>query len=191
MTGGKQYSSVMDILLDDEVYLKLYNLIERCNNFFGKNKAINEHTFDPDEGWGTSFEINKMGMYLGAYRNDTIALSLLSDGNYHHQNSVTSKEIIAHCGAQHTDFSPFKKIVHDKMYDSTGWFLTNNIITDDVEGELFQESTVSDVYSLFEMQEVINRIQNLPLTDKKTLTITEHFRYPRYYQNIDELLKGY
>lgn len=191
MTGDKVYSSVMDMILNDELYLKVHHLIERYNNFENCHKSINEHTFDPDEGWGTSFEVNSRTMYLGAYRNDTIALSLLSDSSYCHQNSVTSKHIIAHCGAKHTDYSPFKAIVHDKMYDEFGWFLTNNVITEEVEAELFQESTVSDVYSLFEMQEVITRIQNFPLTGKKTLTITEHFRYPRYYKNIDDYLKGY
>lgn len=194
MTGGKQYSSVMDILLDDEMYLKIHHLIERCNNFFGNYQSLQQHYFGKPELQlhGCTIDVTHEDMYFGQYRNDSnIALSYLYDDKYSHQNSITSKHIIVTKDSKHTDFSPFKKIVHDKMYDQTGWFLTNNVITDEMEGELFQESTVYEVCSLYEMQEIINRVQNLPLRENQTLTIHEHLRYPIYNQLLDELLKGY
>ena len=194
MIGGKLYSSVMDILLDDEMYLKVYHLIERCNNFFGKNQSLQQHYFGQAEMKlsGCTFDITQDDMHFGQYRNDSnIALSYLYEDHYSHQNTITSKHIIAIKGTKHTDVSPFKKIVHDKMYDKIGWFLTNNVITDDIEGELFQESTVSEVYSLYEMQEIINRVMNLPIMENQILTIHEHLRYPVYNNLLDELLKGY
>lgn len=194
MIGGKLYSSVMDILLDDEMYLKLHHLIERCNNFFSKNQTLQQHYFGQSDMklTGCTFDITREDMCFGQYRNESnIALSYLYDDHYSHQNSITSKHIIARKDTKHTDISPFKKIVHDKMYDNTGWFLTNNIITDEIEGELFQEGTVSDVYSMCEMQEIINRVLNLPIMENQTLTIHEHLRYPTYNNLLDELLKGY
>lgn len=194
MTGGKLYNSVMDILLDDEMYLKVYRLIERCNNFFGNYQSIQQSFFGKPELQlqGCTMHITTENMYFGQYRNDSnIAVSYLYDNIYTHQNSITSKCIIASKGAVHTDFSPLKKIVKDEIYDAVGWFVTNNIITDEIEGELFQESTVYDVYSLYEMQEIINRVKNLPLLEKQSLTIHENLRYPLYNQILDELLKGY
>lgn len=193
MTGGKLYYSVMDMILDDEMYLKIHHLLERCNNFFGHNQSMSHHYFGkPDANErGCTIDITHENMYFGQYRNDNVALSYLYDDQYSHQNSVTSKHIIVSHGAKHTDFSPFKKVVHDKMYDQIGWFVTNNVITDEMEGDLFQESTVSDVYSLYEMQEIMNRIQNLPIREKKSLTIDSMLMYPNINKYLDELLKGY
>lgn len=193
MTGGKQYNNVMDMLLHDEMYIKLHLFLERCNNFFGENQYLKQHYFDkPEEKIkGCSLEVTDKNMYFGQYRNDSMAMSLLEDGKYYHQNSISSKQIIAVNGSLHTDLSPLKEQVDDKTYEEIGWFMRDSKITDDIEAELFQFSTVHDVYSPFEIQEVINRVRNLPIPEKKTLTLNDLLLYPLYNQHIDELLKGY
>lgn len=193
MTGGKQYSSVMDILLDDEMYYKLYFFLERCERFLVSNESV-QHSFfgDPNESQdGCTLEISYGNVSFGKYRSDHAALSLRHDRTYYHQNSVTSKHILAGKGAKHTDLSPIKDQVMDKVYDEVGWFITGNRITDEMEADLFQYSTVHNVYSLYEIQEVLNRIQNLPIPESMTLTIGQQMRYPMFNQFFDDLLKGY
>lgn len=67
MIGEKNLKSVMDVLLNDELYFALYSLLERFNNFRaehinstgydGLNNIISKHGLMDAETWRDAFYI--------------------------------------------------------------------------------------------------------------------------------------
>lgn len=189
MTGETQFKSAMDTLLDDKIYYSLYSFIERCNRFFDTKQSMT-HNFLEDDMNGVSFDIFQESMYITKYRSDLPALSLLYDENSH-LNSMTPDCVILLSNAKHTDITVLNTIQPSSKYDEFGWFIKDHIINENMESDIFQWSTVESVYSIGEIQELLNRARNLPFGENQCLTIHTNFMYHRYHSVLDKLLIGY
>lgn len=187
-TGEIVFPSVMDTLLNDEIYYSLYFFLERCERFFSTHQYITQHIVVPEQNDYT-LEINPLRMYFGEYKNDDCVL-VLDTTQSGRMNLLTASQMLIHGGSDNTDISPFSTIQPEKMYEELGWMLPGHLFTSEVESELFQASTLYETYSIETMNDIINRIRNLPIK-KYRLTISDDFRYPRYYKLLDKLLVGY
>lgn len=184
MIGSNKLNSVMDVFLIDEIYYSLYSFIERSNEFFSTGKLMEYTFFSKDYGWGTTLTVNLNGMTMNKYRSTIIPLSMVDNDNSF-LNTFNAECVIIQSNASSTDLCPYKSEHKDYEF---GWYMRNHLIREEIECELFQESTVDDVYSLWEIQEIMNRARNLPLLENKTLTLNRDFRYPQYYSNLHQFL---
>lgn len=200
MIGDQKFTSVMDILLNDEVYFALYNLIVRYNNFSIKtitaetenlNNMVIRREHMVVDIWG---DFLKIGVRVHPEINSIIerAIHLGTNVSTHPENSIDASTIIIKGSAIATDISPLRKATIDKkLYSDNGWYLRDNEVTDEAEAELFQMSTMHDVYSTYEIQEVMNRARNIPLNQNQCLTIDISAMYHHSYKHMNDILRGY
>lgn len=192
MVGEKQFRTVMDTLLDDEVYYSLYSFIERCNNFCNEYHSIEQNLFNPENNTNTNISLevaNTLGCsYMILNNTRRGAILTMNTGVSTPVNSLCAANMSIQCNARATDISPYS--TEQPSYEF-GWYLSSHSLGDDEEAELFQESTLHPVYEPSELQEMMNRARNLPIPQNKCLTIDKEFMYHRCYSILDRLLKGY
>lgn len=198
MIGEKNLKCVMDVLLNDELYFALHSLLERFNNFRaehinstgydGLNNIISKHGLMDSETWRDALYIRTTQPNAGSVGS---VLELRQYVTNHPENTLVSNRMEIEGYARATDISPIRTIVSSNVSDSVGWYLVDNYVTDDVEAELFQLNTIHEVYSTYELQEIMNRAMNLPLLQNDHLTILEGMVYHDAYKHMNNILRGY
>ena len=199
MIGDQKLKNVMDVLLNDELYFSIYKLIERFNNFRNENNDVSgfdglnniymKHALMDCEVWRDTLHIRYIQASSGSASN---AFELRKFVTEHPENFFVANRVIIQGNAQASDISPIKEFSQDSSpYDKLGWYVHDFSITDEMEAELFQASTIDEVYSPYELQEILNRASNLPLCKHFHLTILPEFMYNETYKNLDKILRGY
>lgn len=199
MIGDQKLKTVMDVLLNDEVYLALHSVLERynnfreeyitCNGYNGLNNIQGKHALMAYEVWRDTFLIKAISKMNGSEYNAVEGKIFVTD---HPENFITGNRIVIQGNAQATDISPLSDYFEDSsVYDKIGWYCQDFSVTDEMEADLFQASTVQNVYSSFQLQEVMNRAMNLPLLKYDSLTILPDMMYHETYKNMNQILRGY
>lgn len=194
MIGKQNLKSVMDMLLNDEVYFSLFNLIERYRNFQStctpdllRNMSERLENITADywkEYFGISFR-----SHLHSSMDNILTLSEYV--STHTTNFISVNGLVVHGNIIGTEICPLKDTNLDEIEYDFYFYLNNCSLSGNDDAELFQQSTLYNVYSPSELQEMVIRLINLPLHQNERLTLEPKVCYHQCYKFFDELLRGY
>jgi|AGFS01.1.fsa_nt_gi hypothetical protein len=194
MIGDQKLKTVMDMMLNDKVYFSLFALIQRYHNFQKTCDGINLNIHAQQKGpvtadfWpdymSISYQENKY-----SYRNGILSLGQCF--TRHPTNRLSVNMIEIYSNATCCDTCPVRVYgLEEKEYE-IGWYCRDSQLDAEAESELFMHSTIMDTYTAEELNEIMNRMRNLPLYDNDSLTIEPQMCYYPSYKCLDELLWGY
>lgn len=188
-----EHSAIYPVLLEDKSYFTLYRFLERANNFMdtclGRLGSTMCESFD-----ATTVVTSRERLEVELYDSQVM---LYKEIKYNGSTHIYPRRIEFCPLSKNIDLNPSTLIPKEKesielMSDIYILLEGGAFYTNDISAELFQYSTMFDVLSEHDVRELVNRLYNLPIRPKFSITL--HNNLGLLDQGIDELdefFRGY